>query len=147
MLFNYIIDNSYVFYSLGSIMAGFMGYKFVTSVNKSYFVDKGIQTDAWENYSDRPSLISQTSPITTDAQSPVFSPMQYINEGVQTSIDGSSTATTTIIARGIHDAYKSWKDSGSSSNSNDSENKDADRVKNQENKSKPVSTVIKIDEK
>jgi hypothetical protein len=46
MLFNYIIDNSYVFYSLGSIMAGFMGYKFVTSVNKSYYVDKGIQTDA-----------------------------------------------------------------------------------------------------
>jgi len=59
------------------------------------------------------------------------------------------TAATTIIARGIHDAYNSWKDKGSSSNRDESENKDTnkDKIKNQENKPKPVSTIIRINEK
>jgi uncharacterized membrane protein len=57
------------------------------------------------------------------------------------------TAATTIISRGIHDAYKSWKDNGSRGNSNDSGNKDTDKVKNQENKPKPVPTVTRINEK
>jgi hypothetical protein len=47
------------------------------------------------------------------------------------------TAATTIIARGIHDAYKSWKGSGSSSNNDDSK----DKIRNEENKPKPVPTI------
>lgn len=41
------------------------------------------------------------------------------------------TAATTTIARGIHDAYKTWTGNGSNSNDNGSENKDkgTDKVK------------------
>jgi hypothetical protein len=58
-------------------------------------------------------------------------------------------AATTIIARGIHDAYNSWKNGGSSSNSDDSRDKDTnkDKIKNQENKPRPVPTVIENNEK
>jgi uncharacterized membrane protein len=59
------------------------------------------------------------------------------------------TAATTIIARGIHDAYNSWKNGGSSSNNDDSKDKDTnkDKIKNQENKPRPVPTVTEINEK
>jgi len=40
------------------------------------------------------------------------------------------TAATTIIARGIHDAYNSWENGGSSSNSDDSKYKDTKKGKN-----------------
>jgi hypothetical protein len=57
-------------------------------------------------------------------------------------------AATTIIARGVHDAYKSWKGNGSNSDRDDSSNKntDKDESKNKENKPKPVPTVAKINE-
>ena len=59
------------------------------------------------------------------------------------------TASITIIARGIYDAYNSWKNYGSSSDSDNSGNKDKkkDKVKNQENEPKPVPTVNRINEK
>jgi len=66
------------------------------------------------------------------------------------------TAATTIIARGIHDAYKSWKQKNknkkngeSSSNNDDSRDKDKnkDKNKNQENKPRPVPTVLENNEK
>lgn len=57
------------------------------------------------------------------------------------------TAATTIIARGIHDAYNLWKNGGSSSNNDDSKDKDTNKIKNQENKPRPVPTVTEINEK
>jgi len=46
ILFNYLIDNNYVFYGLFATTAGILGYKFVSSYLNSFYVDKGIQTDA-----------------------------------------------------------------------------------------------------
>lgn len=59
------------------------------------------------------------------------------------------TAASTIIARGIYDAYNTWKSNGSSSSSDDSGNKhiEKDKVKNPENKTKSVSFVTRINEK
>lgn len=47
-LFNYLIENSndLIFYSLLSGMGGFIGYKFVSSYLNSYYVNKGVQTEA-----------------------------------------------------------------------------------------------------
>ena len=80
-LFNYLIDNGYVFYSLFACTAGFMGYKFVSFYLNSYYVDKGVQTDAWEDYSDRPSQILCDSITSIDTVTPKFSP---VTEGVST---------------------------------------------------------------
>jgi len=59
------------------------------------------------------------------------------------------TAATTIIARGIHDAYNPWKNGDSSSNNDGSKDKDTnkDKIKNQENKPRPVPTVTETNEK
>jgi hypothetical protein len=46
MLFNYLFDNDLVFYSAFVGMEGFIGYKFVTSYFNSFYVDKGIKTEA-----------------------------------------------------------------------------------------------------
>lgn len=55
MFLNYILDNNLVFYGIFATTAGFIGYSFVSSYLNSFYIDKGIQTDAWEDYSDRPS--------------------------------------------------------------------------------------------
>lgn len=48
-IFNYLLDNDLAFYSLFLATGGFITYKFVSSVWNSYYVDKGVQTDAWED--------------------------------------------------------------------------------------------------
>lgn len=67
-LINYIRNNDVIFFSMYAGVAGLIGYKFLKSfaVNPLY-VDKGIQTDAWENYSSISSPIAQTdaSSVTT----------------------------------------------------------------------------------
>jgi hypothetical protein len=42
---NYLMDNGYIFYGLGSVMVGYMSYKFISSFYNSYYIDKGVQTD------------------------------------------------------------------------------------------------------
>jgi len=46
-LFNYIFDNDLVFYSLFTVTGGFLTYKLVSSWGNSYYIDKGVQTNAW----------------------------------------------------------------------------------------------------
>ena len=66
-----------LFFSLFSGTLVFTGYKLIYSNLNSSYVDKGIQTDAWENFSNRSSLIisenNETSTImeTTSNISPV----------------------------------------------------------------------------
>lgn len=59
------------------------------------------------------------------------------------------TAATTIIARGVYDAYNKWKDNKSSSNGSNPENNNSDKEKtsksSQENKKIPF--LIKHNEK
>jgi len=60
-----------------------------------------------------------------------------------------ATAATTIIARGVYDAYNKWKDDKSSSNGSNPENNNSDKEKtpksSQENKK--ISLLIKHNEK
>ena len=90
--------------------AGFIGYSFVKSIIKFSYIEKGVQTDSWEDYSDRPSQILQTSSMSTDSLSPRFSPVELINietqvksktmeAGIQTSVisTGSSSTATTVF--------------------------------------------------
>jgi hypothetical protein len=44
---------------------GYIGYSLIIKplYNNYYYKDIGVQTDAWEDFSDRPSQILQTSPI------------------------------------------------------------------------------------
>jgi len=114
ILFNYIFDNDLVFYSLLGTTGSLLTYKFISSYWNSYYIDKEIQTDAWEDYSDRPSQILQTSPITDTTQTPIFSPVEQTNVGTQvienlntmeagiqtsqiSSMTGSSSTATTVL--------------------------------------------------
>ena len=93
-IFNYIFDNNVVFYSILCCTTGFIGYSFVTSYLNSNYISEGVQTDAWEDYSERPSQIGFDSITSIDTVTPRFSPVEYINTGVQ-SID-TSTVTTIL---------------------------------------------------
>jgi hypothetical protein len=46
MLFNYLFDNELIFFSAFVGMGGFIGYKFVSSYLNSFYLDKGVQTEA-----------------------------------------------------------------------------------------------------
>lgn len=101
--FNYALDNGLLFGVAFVGTAGFMGYKFVSSYFNSNLVDKGIQTEAWEDYSDRTSQIASKSvtsidtvtPI-SDNVSPIFSAHTSSELGAQTITDGTSTVTTVL---------------------------------------------------
>jgi len=80
ILFNYLIDNNYVFYGLFATTAGIMGYKIVSSYLNSFYVDKGIQTDAWEDYSERASQLVSNSVTSIDTVTPRISPTEYISQ-------------------------------------------------------------------
>jgi hypothetical protein len=45
-IFNYILDNNTIFYSLFAVTGGLLGYKLVTSILETQYIDKNIQTDA-----------------------------------------------------------------------------------------------------
>jgi len=100
-ILNYLLDNDLVFYSLFSGTIGFIGYKFVSSYLNSYYVDQGIQTEAWEDYSDRTSQIGAESVTSIDTISPIsenISPtLQTTSEiGTQILTEGASTVTTVL---------------------------------------------------
>jgi hypothetical protein len=46
MLFNYLFGNDLVFFSVFTGTVGFIGYKFASSYLNSFFVSKGVQTEA-----------------------------------------------------------------------------------------------------
>ena len=103
MLFNYILDNNVFFYAGFSVTVGFIGYKFVSSYLNSFYVDKGVQTDAWEDYSNRSSKMAPESVTSIDTVTPIsenISPvttLQTTSEiGTQTISDRVSTATTVL---------------------------------------------------
>jgi hypothetical protein len=102
-LFNYALDNSLLFGVAFAGTVGFIGYKFASSYLNSFYVDKSIQTDAWENYSDRSSQMAPESITSIDTVTPIsknISPvttLQTISEiGTQTISEGASTVTTVL---------------------------------------------------
>jgi len=102
-MLNSLLNNDLIFYSMFAGTIGFMGYKFISSYVNSFYVDKGVQTDAWEDYSNRPSLIGPESVTSIDTVTPIsenISPvttLQTTSEiGTQTISDRVSTATTVL---------------------------------------------------
>jgi len=105
MIFNYLFENSYdlVFYSTFAGTIGFMGYKFASSYLNSFYVDKSIQTEAWENYSNRSSQMAPESITSIDTVTPIsenISPVITTNTtseiGTQTIFESISTVTTVL---------------------------------------------------
>jgi hypothetical protein len=103
-LFNYALDNGLLFGVAFVGTVGFIGYKFATSYINSIYIDKEVQTAAWEDYSDRTSQITSNSitsidtvtPI-SDNVSPTFTAHTTSEIGIQTITDGSSTTTVLPI--------------------------------------------------
>jgi len=102
-MLNYLINNDLVFYSMFAGTVGFIGYKFVSSYVNSFYVDKSIQTDAWEDFSDRPSQIGSQSVTSIDTVTPIsenISPVLTTHStseiGTQTITDSISTVTTVL---------------------------------------------------
>jgi len=100
---NYLLNNDLVFYSMFAGTVGFIGYKFVSSYLNSFYLDKGVQTSAWEDYSDRTSQIGSNSITSIDAITPIsenISPVitTHSSSEVGTSIitEGASTVTTVL---------------------------------------------------
>ncbi len=103
MIINYFINNDFVIYSMFAGTVGLIGYKFVSSYLNSFYVDKGTQTSAWEDYSDRTSQMASNSvtsintvtPI-SDNVSPTFTAHTMSEVGTETITDGTSTVTTVL---------------------------------------------------
>jgi hypothetical protein len=104
--FNYALDNGFLFWAGFACTAGFIGYGFTSSYLNSFYVDKGVQTDAWEDYSNRPSLIGPESVTSIDTVTPIsdnvsigspsFTTYTASEVGTQTTTDGTSTVTTVL---------------------------------------------------
>jgi hypothetical protein len=45
-MLSYLLDNDLIFYGMFATTVGFIGYKFASSYLNSFYVDKGVQTDA-----------------------------------------------------------------------------------------------------
>jgi hypothetical protein len=92
-IFNYLIDNGIIFYSAIAGTVGFIGYKLVTSKLNSFYVEKGVQTEAGLNnsvsptFENIPSVTKTTSEVGTQTTSEV---------GTQTMSDNISTVTTML---------------------------------------------------
>ena len=98
-LINYALDNGLFFYAGFSTVGIAIGYSFVSSLINSYkieTVEKGVQTDAWDDFSDRPSLINQASSTSIDTETPNYSPVEFLNTEVQVNLDTVETGTQTI---------------------------------------------------
>jgi hypothetical protein len=52
-------------------MGGFIGYKLASSYLNSFYLDKGVQTEAWEDYSNRSSQIAPESVTSLDTVTPI----------------------------------------------------------------------------
>lgn len=100
-IINYTLDNGLLFGVAFVGTAGFMGYKFASAYLNSFYLDKGVQTSAWEDYSDRPSQIGAESITSIDTVTPIsenISPTILTTSEIvtQTMSDGTSTATTVL---------------------------------------------------
>jgi hypothetical protein len=102
-LFKYALDNSLFFGIAFAGTVGFIGYKFASSYLNSVYINKGIQTEAWENYSNRSSQMAPESITSIDTITPIsenISPvttLQTTSEiGTETITDGTSTVTTVL---------------------------------------------------
>ena len=102
-LFNYALNNDLLFGVAFVGTVGFIGYKFDSLYLNSFYVDNSIQTDAWEDYSNRPSQMGSNSVTSIDTITPIsenispVSSLQTTSEiGTQIITDSISTVTTVL---------------------------------------------------
>ena len=106
-----ISDNSYVFFTLYAASVGFMGYRFVKEIVNSYnthyyetYIDKGVQTDAWDNFSsisNQTASDSLSSLDTITPNSPLLEEAPIINVSttqVEAIVGESNTITHVDVA-------------------------------------------------
>ena len=96
-LFNYILDNNVIFYSIFTTTVGFIGYSCISSYYNSYYIDEGVQTEAWEDYSNGPSQIASDSVTTLEAITPVSSTFESVPSAPVTQAISENASTVTTI--------------------------------------------------
>lgn len=67
------LDNDIVFYASLIGIVGAIGFSFTKQILSKSYVEKGVQTNAEENFSDNPSQIIPDNVSSTDTLSPVSS--------------------------------------------------------------------------
>lgn len=100
LIYDYMINNTNIILcGLGVSTVCFLGLSVIGSYYSTTKVDKGIQTDAWEDYSERASQIASEGGSSIDTITPRISPIEYVKTGGQTLVDSTSninTATTVL---------------------------------------------------
>lgn len=106
---NNILDNDILFYGMFAGVACHIGLSFLSSVLHSGkgYTNTSVQTDTWEDYSDRPSQIIPDNVTSIDTMTPRFSPIDSIGAGSQIGPDpleawtqalaGDVSTVTTIL--------------------------------------------------
>jgi hypothetical protein len=92
-LLNNNMDNDLVFYGLFIGVVGAIGYSFTSKILRKSYVEKGVQTDAENNFSDRPSQIIPDNVTSIDTLSPVSSTFKDTSPLIPTT---SEVGTQTI---------------------------------------------------
>jgi hypothetical protein len=96
-IINNNLDNDLVFYGVFIGAVGSIGYSFTRRILSKSYVDKGVQTDAGENLSDRPNQIIAENITSKDALSPVSSTFKETSTIIPTTSEvGTQTITEDV---------------------------------------------------
>lgn len=72
-ILNNNLDNDIVFYGAFIGVVGAIGYSLAKQILRKSYVDKGVQTNTEENFSDKPNQIDSDNMTSTDTSSPLSS--------------------------------------------------------------------------
>jgi hypothetical protein len=110
-IINSLLNQDVITYAIFTGVTGALGYSFISSYFNTVKVDTGVQTNDWEDYSDRPSQIIQDSNSVSsmDTMTPGISPTQHISSqqilsdaGTLTVTEGASSTTTVLPIPPVH---------------------------------------------
>jgi hypothetical protein len=99
------LDNDLVFYGLFIGVVGAIGYSFTSKILRKSYMEKGVQTDAGENFSNGSSQIIPDNVTSIDTLSPVSSTFQDTSSltpttsevGIQTIAGDVTPVNTEVI--------------------------------------------------
>lgn len=90
-----MFENEVLFYGIFIGMGCHFSYLIAKSAYVQYFYkDQEVQTDAWDDYSDRPSQTIADN--ITSSNTPIFSPVENIDTGSQILTGNTNTVTNTV---------------------------------------------------
>lgn len=73
---------------------GILGYKFATSYLNFFYKDKGVQTSAWEDYSNRTSQMDSNSVTSIDTITPISPAFTSETENTMSTMSPVSPSLT-----------------------------------------------------